>query len=313
MDQDGERFLVYKNDKPVTLNNIPGNEYMLYTGHDDFENIQYNETTQNNNLPKTDNQGRELTKEQQEFHKDNQLKDKNGNIIRLYHGTRNDITTFTPSTGGEFGPGIYLTDRAETAEWYGKYVPKGENAPKVMEVYAVMKKPYIIDKFDYIDATENVTPKTFMKRLIKKGYDGIIGIESNGYDKQYVVFNPNQVKSIDNTNPTDDPDIRYTQSNNEWQKYLDKNWDLMPNANKTTPLMPSTEQLKAQDLKQGEEAYNTLNMEQQEGGLKEAIENIAENKQANKVSYTNDFYRNMRNALGEKAGKELTGQFDIYT
>jgi hypothetical protein len=80
--------------------------------------------------------------------------------------------------------------------------------------------------------------------------------------------------------------------------------------NQQENIMPSTEQLKAQDLKQGEEAYNALNMGQQEDGLKEAIENIAENKQANKVSYTNDFYRNMRNALGEKAGKELTGQFD---
>ena len=60
-----------------------------------------------------------------------------------------------------------------------------------------------------------------------------------------------------------------------------------------------------------QELRNKLPTEQaKEDGLKEAIENISENKQANKVSYTNDFYRNMKNALGEKAGKELTGQFD---
>ena len=44
--------------------------------------------------------------------------------------------------------------------------------------------------------------------------------------------------------------------------------------------------------------------------LKETLENISKNENANKVSYTNDFYRNMRTALGEQAGKELTKQFD---
>ena len=75
-------------------------------------------------------------------------------------------------------------------------------------------------------------------------------------------------------------------------------------------LLPTTEQLQAQDQKQAEEAYNTLNMKKQEDGLKEAIDSISKNENANKVSYTNDFYRNIRTALGEKAGKELTAIFD---
>lgn len=77
-------------------------------------------------------------------------------------------------------------------------------------------------------------------------------------------------------------------------------------------LMPSTEQLQAQDKKQGEEIYNELNMKKKEVNktLKESIEDISNNTNANKVSYTNDFYRNMKNALGEQAGRELTEKFD---
>ena len=77
-------------------------------------------------------------------------------------------------------------------------------------------------------------------------------------------------------------------------------------------ILPSNEQLQAQDQKQTEEAYNTLNMKKRENNktLEQAIQDISNNSNANKVSYTNDFYRNMRNALGEQASKELTGKFD---
>lgn len=86
------------------------------------------------------------------------------------------------------------------------------------------------------------------------GYDGIIiknvydyGGESDTQTPNdlYITFASNQFKAIDNTNPTDDPDIRYSQSNNEWQNYLDKNWDLMPNAKKSKPTLPTQAQQQA--------------------------------------------------------------------
>lgn len=88
--------------------------------------------------------------------------------------------------------------------------------------------------------------------------------------------------------------------------------EINENSTQGSFLMPSTEQLQAQDKKQGEEAYNTLNMKKTEGNitLEQAIQDISNNDRANKVSYTNDFYRNMKNALGEQAGRELTEKFD---
>lgn len=51
------------------------------------------------------------------------------------------------------------------------------------------------------------------------GYDGI------SLSGTYVAFNSNQIKNVDNTNPTNNPDIRYSiQNNSSWQDYLEKNY-----------------------------------------------------------------------------------------
>lgn len=157
-----------------------------------------------------DNQGRELTKEQQEFFKDSKIKDDKGNLLALHHGTKNDFNVFEPSRGGEFGSGVYLTDNKETAMWYAKYVSRGEGSPKTIETYVNITNPYTISKDEYIKKTERTTPNTLKKRLIKQGYDGIIGIGLNGYEKQYIAFEPEQIKEITNKNPTDNPDIRFS-------------------------------------------------------------------------------------------------------
>lgn len=52
-----------------------------------------------------------------------------------------------------------------------------------------------------------------MTNIIKsKGYDGIIQ-SSNG--DEIVAFYPEQIKNVDNTNPTDNPDIRYSKGNDD--------------------------------------------------------------------------------------------------
>lgn len=63
--------------------------------------------------------------------------------------------------------------------------------------------------------------------LKNNGYDGIVDIggKNGGEEHQVVIpFYSNQIKNIDNLNPTDNPDIRYSQNNKTWQSYLDKNY-----------------------------------------------------------------------------------------
>ena len=50
------------------------------------------------------------------------------------------------------------------------------------------------------------------KVLKKLGYDGII--DDNSEFKTYVAFNSNQIKSVDNLNPTKSDDIRYSLDSN---------------------------------------------------------------------------------------------------
>ena len=42
----------------------------------------------------TDNQGRQLTKEQQEYFKNSKVRDKNGSLLTVYHGTDSEFTVF---------------------------------------------------------------------------------------------------------------------------------------------------------------------------------------------------------------------------
>ena len=189
-----------------------------------------------------------LTAEQQEYFKDSKVRDENGNLKVMYHGTPNgDFTVFKDGT--------YFTENKEYADLYqnpgassistGKVVTN----PKTFEVYLDIKKPFDIsdpearsvyindyikggnavginpylseaeyNKIDTIDWTEGEDLREF---LIDNGYDydGLVLDEGavGGYGedvkyrgKSYVVFSPEQVKNKDNQNPTSNPDIRYS-------------------------------------------------------------------------------------------------------
>ena len=49
-------------------------------------------------------------------------------------------------------------------------------------------------------------------------------VNTTKYSMQNVENDSNQFKSIDNINPTDNPDIRYSQNSNKWQEFVDKNF-----------------------------------------------------------------------------------------
>lgn len=78
---------------------------------------------------------------------------------------------------------------------------------------------------------ENEVIEKYVSKLKKEGYDGII-IKDTNYDTQtlgekntqYVAFYPSQIKNVDNTNPTLNEDIRYSQNNSLWQAHLEKNY-----------------------------------------------------------------------------------------
>lgn len=213
-----------------------------------------------------DNTGKELSPEQAEYFKDSKVRDEDGNLKVVYHGTNSDFNTFSydyiGKNGSAEGYGFYFTDSREKAAGYSK----GER--NIKELYLDIKKPL---------SSEDVTLKrSDIKKLIKEidptgdeiisnyestgrgypskewynrgleetidilfenssdldiicelgnasdvkdinetvydilGYDGYI--EKSKYEdgEVYVAFKSSQVKNIDNLNPTDNEDIRFS-------------------------------------------------------------------------------------------------------
>jgi hypothetical protein len=117
------------------------------------------------------------------------------NEFRLYHGTNKqiDVRNLNPSRGGEFGPGVYLSDDPNTAYRFGSR--SGEEGTNIIPTIVTMNKPFIVSKLNWSNMIKRVTPMQVQKRLMDQGYDGIIGVGINGMDKQYVVFDPSKIRS----------------------------------------------------------------------------------------------------------------------
>jgi heme oxygenase len=166
-------------------------------------------------LPETDNQGRKLTSEQQEFFKDSKVRDENGNLQVMYHGTNGEFTKFNKGTAnGWLGKGIYLTTNKDYAKKQGK---------KTMAVYANLNNPFISksnDPFSFLSEVQKIYPEAdsfnVAEVLQKNGYDGIIYTHwDENVGKMVNVFEPNQIKDISNTKPTSNPDIRFSLNDSE--------------------------------------------------------------------------------------------------
>lgn len=100
------------------------------------------------------------------------------------------------------------------------------------KIYSDEKLNTIEDIEDYFDDfydfdTDRIKDALDINKLKKMGYDGVINyIQSNdmgvlqeeeigNYGYEYIAFESNQIKNVDNLNPTDNPDIRYQLGNNE--------------------------------------------------------------------------------------------------
>ena len=204
------------------------------------------ESEKNSGSFKFDNKGRELSKEQQEYFKNSKVRDENGNLQEVYHGSNTDgITIFDIDKTNEdnvFGKGFYFTDNELMAESYAEEaVDYNGGTKQIYKGYLNIKNPFVVEgentvdlankirnidyNADIIDSNYGVASTEKMKEwLISKGYDGIEVKLKKGDGSYYVAFNSNQIKKVDNISPTSNSDIRYSQNNKTWQNYLEKNY-----------------------------------------------------------------------------------------
>ena len=352
--------------RELIIGKFNGETYDVIKNFDNNKNVKYSQQ------PTTDNQGRELSPQQQEYFKDSKVRDENGNLLEVYHGTRNsEFNVFEKKyigTGsgdlGFLGDGFYFATHKGEANYYGG---------NVISVYLNVKNPYNInnlqkynnqdisgwesnpyieimnlvemnndwgnirtengalynnifnsvkesienteviernlsddgrtrywevinngkkeviqtipsytkeqvlgdyvsknmrEKFGFVSSSEtiqNITDanrfdknvKTFSQVLEENGYDGVVQSNDVYNTDEIVVFNSNQIKNVDNLNPTTNEDIRYSSNNQTWQQYLEDNY-------KATGTRTYMENIKLEEVPYVEDNNNLSEFENKE-------------------------------------------------
>ena len=173
---------------------------------------------------KEDSQGRKLTEAQREYFQDSKVVDSEGRLLTLYHGTGAKFTVFDKgrigqnfqNRGGDLG--FYFSPYIEDARGYARESAFSTGGEKtIMEVYLNLKNPLVVEDEGWGSAISQADIRHGdLKRWAQEGgYDGIIvkstdEVDDDGTpDAVYIAFSPEQIKSVTNQNPTDNPDIRY--------------------------------------------------------------------------------------------------------
>lgn len=166
---------IQKRKKPTTGNGSSTRESGALNGGRLSENsvLQNEENVKRYSL-KTDSEGRELTEQQQEYFKDSEVRDEDGRLIPVYHGSQAQFTEFSADFmsmhGSMEGQGFYFTDNRSMAEGYKR------DGGQLLEGYLNISKP--------LSDSEVTMTKAELKKLLKAvdptGDDVVINYDPTG-------------------------------------------------------------------------------------------------------------------------------------
>lgn len=226
----------------------------------DTKGVAENDEDQHSLPTQTDSDGRQLSEGQQEYFKDSKARDDNGNLKVMYQGAQSEFYKFDRKKSSPYnlyGRGFYFTNSKSHANQYGtarEYylniknpVPTSkedsiitrEQMRKYLEAVAENEDDYdiwnygttdidvILDKvFDGrsdfamlqdVNATaigDLVAAIELFNEINSTDFDGII------LATETVIFNSEQAKLTSNTEPTTDPDIRYSLPQEVEEEYM---------------------------------------------------------------------------------------------
>ena len=151
-------------------------------------------------LPSKDSNGNTLSSKQRDYFKESKIRDDDGNLLVVYHGTSENFTVFdrTKSRANMDIQGSFFSPWDIDAGGYGG---------NVGAYYLNIKNPAsetmgykALNKFQGQN-NAGVKAREYLESL---GYDGV-----NNGGEEYIAFRSEQIKRIDNKNPTSDPDVRF--------------------------------------------------------------------------------------------------------
>ena len=195
-------------DKPIGAVNRDSSEEMV---------SQRDEKVKQKYSREIDSEGNHLTEAQAEFFKDSKIRDEDGNLRVVYHGTDAEFTVFdrTKARANMDIQGSFFSPWDMDAGGYGG---------NVKAYYLNIKKPApegvgykALNRFK----GQNRAGEKARAYLESLGYDGV-----NNGDEEYIAFYPEQIKLVSNQNPTSNEDIRYSREM-DTQKALERQVELL--------------------------------------------------------------------------------------
>lgn len=171
-----------------------------------------------------------LSPEQEAFFKDSKIRDENGNLKTVYHGTNAEFDVFNPNntSSNKWGAGNYLAFDENAGKNYGKNVK--EMYANITSPISDKQKTISFDQYDALHRRVNNGEPAYREDydMYDNDMDLLWDITDNGQWKKYaqdikdttgkdgvimddmaITFSPNQTKYTNNLNPTDSPDMRY--------------------------------------------------------------------------------------------------------
>ena len=171
-----------------------------------------------------------LSPEQETFFKDSKIRDENGNLKTVYHGTDAEFDVFNPNntSANKWGAGNYLAFDENAGKNYGKNVK--EMYANITSPISDKQKTISFDQYDALHRRINDGEPAYREDydMYDNDMDLLWDITDNGQWKKYaqdikdttgkdgvimddmaITFSPNQTKYTNNLNPTDNPDMRY--------------------------------------------------------------------------------------------------------
>lgn len=153
---------------------------------------------------------------------DSKVVDENGNPLVVYHGTDADFSVFSKELKGSNTIDAF-NDAAKVGYWFTddiEAITDNMNIKNLIPSYIKMENPFVLDeggiqgplkRLDKMAAKDGAD--NLVKRLQAEGYDGIIFRDPEDMNGayQYAVFEPTQIKSVNNRGTWDptNPDIRF--------------------------------------------------------------------------------------------------------
>ena len=161
---------------------------------------------------RVDSEGRELSKAQQEFFKDSKVRDEEGRLLTVYHGSDKEFFVFdrTKARANMDIQGSFFSPWEIDAQGYGGKV--GEYYLNIVNPASEAMGYKALKKFQGQNGA-GIKAREYLQSL---GYDGV-----NNGGEEYIAFESNQIKSVTNQAPTENPDIRYSMRNSSDAVTLD--------------------------------------------------------------------------------------------